>query len=97
MRVDCLTTYSTLFFLEDPTPVLPTVYFDAANYVVTEGSTVTVNIVREDDGGATDVSVGQYLNNIFRCNRIYQDKKLNNVAAVVIYSEVQISNVYQLS
>ncbi len=41
----------------DP-PVLPTVNFEESVYVVDEGSTVTVNVVRGDDGGVVPINVG---------------------------------------
>ena len=42
----------------DP-PILPTVNFEEAVYVVDEGSMVTVNVVRGDDGGVVPVNVGE--------------------------------------
>ncbi|XP_072021452.1 uncharacterized protein [Amphiura filiformis] len=45
-------------YIKDP-PVLPTVTFEEAVYVVNEGGTVTVNLLRADDGGAGTVNVGK--------------------------------------
>ncbi len=44
--------------ITDP-PVLPTVNFEEAVYVVNEGNTVTVNILRGDDGGVVPINVGE--------------------------------------
>ena len=40
--------------------VLPTVNFEESVYVVDEGNTVTVNVVRGDDGGVVPVNVGEW-------------------------------------
>ena len=37
---------------------MPIVVFDGPVFVVNEGNTVTVNVVRGDDGGGATVSVG---------------------------------------
>ncbi len=44
--------------ITDP-PVLPTVNFEEVAYVVDEGNTVTVNVVRGDDGGVVPINVGE--------------------------------------
>ncbi|XP_072037114.1 uncharacterized protein [Amphiura filiformis] len=52
------TSFTTIYIRDPPATVLPTVTLEEAVYVVDEGSTDMVNVVRGDDGGAGTIAVG---------------------------------------
>ncbi len=49
--------------LSDPPPIVPIIVFDEPVFVVNEGNTVTINVVRGDDGGGATVDVGMSICN----------------------------------
>ncbi len=57
-----LTNHNIIYFRfsQDPPPI-PVVTFDEAVYVVDEGGTVMVNILRGDDGGIMPINVGKWI------------------------------------